>query len=88
MRLKYFEFYAGKVFVYWLGTEPFLYIADPEFLRNMSANIKGKSWGKPRVFKHDREPMFGNGLLMVEGEDWVRHRHSITPAFTATNLKV
>ncbi|XP_073290802.1 cytokinin hydroxylase [Primulina huaijiensis] len=77
----------GKVFVYWLGTEPFLYIADPEFLKNMSADIKGKSWGKPRVFKHDREPMFGNGLVMVEGEDWVRHRHSITPAFNPGNLK-
>ncbi|KAL9324085.1 hypothetical protein ACSQ67_008942 [Phaseolus vulgaris] len=23
----------GKVFIYWLGTEPFLYIADPEFLK-------------------------------------------------------
>ncbi|KAG2384788.1 hypothetical protein LR48_Vigan10g099300 [Vigna angularis] len=26
----------GKVFIYWLGTEPFLYIADPEFLKKMS----------------------------------------------------
>ncbi|CAL1371212.1 unnamed protein product [Linum trigynum] len=77
----------GKVFVYWLGTEPFLYIADPEFLKAMSAGIMGKSWGKPRVFKQDREPMFGNGLVMVEGEEWVRHRHVITPAFTAPNLK-
>ncbi|XP_073128366.1 cytokinin hydroxylase [Henckelia pumila] len=77
----------GKVFVYWLGTEPFLYIANPEFLKNMSADINGKSWGKPSVFKHDREPMFGNGLIMVEGQDWVRHRHAITPAFTPANLK-
>ncbi|KAL8557150.1 hypothetical protein ACS0TY_004562 [Phlomoides rotata] len=76
-----------KVFIYWLGTEAFLYIAEPEFLKQMTANIDGKSWGKPTVFKHDREPMFGTGLVMVEGDDWVRHRHIITPAFTPTNLK-
>ncbi|CDP05189.1 unnamed protein product [Coffea canephora] len=77
----------GNVFIYWLGTEPFLYIADPEFLRKMSAGVMGKSWGKPTVFKNDREPMFGNGLVMVEGEEWVRHRHIITPAFSPANLK-
>lgn len=77
----------GKVFTYWLGTEPFLYIADPEFLKKMSAGVMGKSWGKPTVFKKDREPMFGNGLVMLEGDDWVRHRHVITPAFSHANLK-
>ncbi|KAJ6761360.1 CYTOCHROME P450 FAMILY 72 PROTEIN [Salix purpurea] len=77
----------GKVFIYWLGTEPFLYIADPEFLRKMSSGVMGKSWGKPQVFKQDREPMFGNGLVMVEGDEWVRHRHVITPAFSPANLK-
>ncbi|KAA8539924.1 hypothetical protein F0562_026616 [Nyssa sinensis] len=60
----------GKVFIYWLGTEPFLYIADPEFLKRMSARVMGKSWGKPTVFKNDREPLFGKGLIMVEGDDW------------------
>ncbi|KAL2556068.1 Cytochrome [Forsythia ovata] len=77
----------GKVFVYWLGTEAFINIADPEFLKKMSADIKGKNWGKPNVFKNDREPMFGSGLVMVEGDDWVRHRHVITPAFSPPNLK-
>ncbi|XP_030530565.1 cytokinin hydroxylase-like [Rhodamnia argentea] len=77
----------GKVFMYWLGTEPFLYIAEPEFLKQMSSGVMGKSWGKPRVFKNDREPMFGNGLVMTEGDEWVRHRHLITPAFSPANLK-
>ncbi|CAI9092236.1 OLC1v1027426C1 [Oldenlandia corymbosa var. corymbosa] len=77
----------GKVFVYWLGIEPFLYIADPVFLSKMSAGVLGKTWGKPNVFKKDRKPMFGNGLVMVEGEDWVHHRHVITPAFAPSNLK-
>ncbi|XP_048427013.1 cytokinin hydroxylase-like [Pyrus x bretschneideri] len=77
----------GKMFVYWLGTEPFLYIADPELLKKLSTEVTAKNWGKPAVFRRDRSPMFGNGLLMSEGDDWVRHRHVITPAFNPTNLK-
>lgn len=79
---------SGKVFVYWLGTEPFLYIADPSFLNEVAGGVMGKSWGKPRVFKKDREPMFGKGLLMTEGDEWVHRRYIITPAFTPSNLKV
>jgi cytochrome P450 len=74
--------------VYWLGTEPFLYIADAEFLKKMSTEVMAKKWGKPSVFRNDRDPMFGSGLVMVEGNDWVRHRHIVAPAFNPLNLKV
>ncbi|XP_060197025.1 cytokinin hydroxylase-like [Lycium barbarum] len=77
----------GKVFIYWLGTEPFLYIADPEFIKKMSGVVMSKSWGKPRVFKRDRDPIFGNGLVMMEGDEWVKRRHVINPAFTLASLK-
>ncbi|XP_058769800.1 cytokinin hydroxylase [Vicia villosa] len=80
--------FHGKVFVYWLGTEPFLYIADAEFLKKMSTEVMAKRWGKPNVFRNDRDPMFGSGLVMVEGNDWVRHRHIVAPAFNPINLKV
>ncbi|XP_047306318.1 cytokinin hydroxylase-like [Impatiens glandulifera] len=76
----------GKVFIYWLGTEPFLYTADPEFLRKMASIVKGKDWGKPTVFKKDRQPMFGNGLVMVEGQKWLTHRRVISLAFSPPNL--
>ena len=77
------------MFVYWLGTEPFLYIGDPGFLKQVSNGVvMSKAWGKPTVFKRDRDPMFGKGLVMVEGDDWVRHRRIITPAFSSGNLKV
>ncbi|ONK79651.1 uncharacterized protein A4U43_C01F8540 [Asparagus officinalis] len=76
----------GKVFIYWLGTEPFLYVADPEFLKQVTSGCLGNKWGKPNVFKRDRKPMFGNGLLMVEGEGWSHHRNVIAPAFSMTNL--
>ncbi|KAG2655113.1 cytochrome P450 714D1-like [Panicum virgatum] len=76
----------GKVFVYWLGTEPFLYVADPEFLKVTTTGALGKRWGKPDVFRRDRMPMFGRGLVMAEGDEWARHRNIIAPAFSATNL--
>ncbi|KAG2662680.1 cytochrome P450 714D1-like [Panicum virgatum] len=76
----------GKVFVYWLGTEPFLYVADPEFLKATTTGALGKRWGKPDVFRRDRMPMFGRGLVMAEGDEWARHRNIIAPAFSATNL--
>ncbi|KAM7504760.1 hypothetical protein LguiB_003664 [Lonicera macranthoides] len=53
----------------------------------MSEGVLGKTWGKPNVFRKDRKALFGNGLLMVEGDDWVRRRHLINPAFSAPNLK-
>ncbi|CAK9311144.1 unnamed protein product [Citrullus colocynthis] len=77
----------GKVFIYWLGTEPFLYIGEPEIVRILSKEVKAKYWGKPSVFKNDRKSMFGNGLVMAEGDEWVRQRHIITPAFNPSNLK-
>ncbi|KAK8462201.1 hypothetical protein SEVIR_1G168600v4 [Setaria viridis] len=76
----------GKVFVYWLGTEPFLYVADPEFLKAATAGALGRRWGKAEVFRRDRMPLFGLGLVMADGEEWARHRNIIAPAFSATNL--
>ncbi|KAM0945118.1 putative cytochrome P450 [Dioscorea sansibarensis] len=76
----------GKVFVYWLGTEPFLYVAEPEFLKQIVSGALSKSWGKPSVFRQDRRPMFGNGLVMVDGDYWQYHRHIISPAFSPANL--
>lgn len=76
----------GKVFVYWLGTEPFLYVSDPKFLKEMSARVLARRWGRPSLFKINRKPMFGNGLTMVEGDDWVHHRHAIAHSFSTSNL--
>ncbi|MED6143436.1 hypothetical protein PIB30_006010 [Stylosanthes scabra] len=53
----------------------------------MSSEVMAKRWGKPSVFRNDRDPMFGSGLVMVEGNDWVRHRHIVAPAFNPINLK-
>jgi cytochrome P450 len=54
----------------------------------MSTEVKEKIWGKPNVFRNDREPMFGKGLLMAEGNEWVNQRHVIAPTFSPLKLKV
>ncbi|KAI4324932.1 hypothetical protein MLD38_030374 [Melastoma candidum] len=77
----------GKVFVYWLGTEPFLYVTDPKFLQEMSLGTKGRGWGKPNVFRKDREPMFGSSLVMIDGDEWFHRRNILTPAFSPSNMK-
>jgi len=54
----------------------------------MSTEVIAKRWGKPNVFRNDREPMFGKGLVMPEGSEWVHNRHVIAPLFSPLNLKV
>ncbi|MBA0766973.1 hypothetical protein Gotri_015956 [Gossypium trilobum] len=70
----------GKVLVYWLGKEPFLYITEPKFLKKMSSKVHGNKWGKPNMFKHDRKPMFGSRLVMVERDDWAMASLILEPA--------
>ncbi|KAL1357586.1 hypothetical protein AAHE18_05G265400 [Arachis hypogaea] len=77
----------GKVFIYWLGTEPFLYIAEAEFLKKMSREVEAKAWGKPYYFRKDRYSMFGEGLVMTESNQWVLHCHVIAPAFNPLKFK-
>ncbi|XP_031473021.1 cytochrome P450 714C2 [Nymphaea colorata] len=79
----------GKVFVYWIGTEPFLYVAEPELIKQMisAGDHRSMSWGKPSVFRTDRQSLFGNGLLMLDGDNWSHRRHTLSPAFFPSNLK-
>ncbi|MBA0799801.1 hypothetical protein Gohar_010290 [Gossypium harknessii] len=52
----------------------------PKFLKKMSSKVHENKWGKPNVFKHDRKPMFGSRLVMVEGDDWAMASLILEPA--------
>nr|QWK52271.1 cytochrome P450 715A1-1 [Isatis tinctoria] len=78
----------GKVFVYWLGIEPFVYVADPEFLSVMSKGVLAKSWGKPNVFKKNMSQAMTN--MMVEStsnmlDRWAIQIDSDNPEFDMEN---
>ncbi|XP_043688540.1 cytochrome P450 CYP72A219-like isoform X3 [Telopea speciosissima] len=74
----------GKKSAFWFGTNPRLYIMDPELIRDILSNkfgdfakIKGNSLSR----------FFVRGLLDYEGEKWVKHRRIINPAFHMEKLK-
>ncbi|KAH9324592.1 hypothetical protein KI387_004770, partial [Taxus chinensis] len=76
----------GKTFVFWLGTEPFLYVRDPELFKKTSLS-RSLDWGKPDVLKNDKVSLFGNGLIMADGKDWAHHRRIVSPAFHMDKIK-
>jgi cytokinin trans-hydroxylase len=80
---------AGKLFVYWYGSEPRLCLTDAaqikEFLSSKyAANATGKSWLQRQGTRH----FIGRGLLMANGAHWSHQRHVVAPAFMPDKLKV
>ncbi|XVF22214.1 hypothetical protein REPUB_Repub12eG0154400 [Reevesia pubescens] len=74
----------GDTFLYWHGTEPHLCISDPELAKQILSNkLIDKPRAKPLV-----EILVGKGLVLVNGQDWVRHRKIVNPAFSLDKLKV
>eukprot|EP00253_Pinus_taeda_P026607 PITA_26607 len=76
----------GKKFVYWLGTEAVLYIQEPELINEISSS-GSLNWGRPAFLKSDRYPLFGNGLIMAEDQDWLHQRRIVAQALTTEKIK-
>uniref|UniRef100_A0A0D6R745 Cytochrome P450 n=1 Tax=Araucaria cunninghamii TaxID=56994 RepID=A0A0D6R745_ARACU len=76
----------GKSFVYWLGSEAVLYVQQPELLQEI-ASSGSLNWGRPAFLKNDRYPLFGNGLIMAEDQDWLHQRRIVGQALTAEKVK-
>uniref|UniRef100_R7W637 Secologanin synthase n=1 Tax=Aegilops tauschii TaxID=37682 RepID=R7W637_AEGTA len=78
---------AGRLFVYWYGSEPRVCVTDAgmvrELLSSKHAHVTGKSWRQRQGAKH----FIGRGLLMANGATWSHQRHVIAPAFMADKLK-
>ncbi|XP_024010718.1 cytochrome P450 709B2 isoform X2 [Eutrema salsugineum] len=76
----------GETFLYWQGTEPRIFISDHELVKQILSNKFGffvKPKTRPEVLK-----LTGNGLVFVDGIDWVRHRRILNPAFSMDKLKI
>ncbi|KAL8201476.1 hypothetical protein R6Q57_012815 [Mikania cordata] len=74
----------GSTFFTWMGPRPLVHITDPLLIRQIFANynqfqkIRG---GNPL------SKMLAKGVVDVEGDQWVKHRKIINPAFHVEKLK-
>ncbi|KAM7276000.1 hypothetical protein ACFE04_017866 [Oxalis oulophora] len=76
----------GKTFLYFEGLQARIYIDDPEIAKQILLNKFGfyiKPQVRPLIYT-----FVGNGLVLVNGLDWVRHKRILNPAFSMDKLKV
>ncbi|KAJ0725285.1 putative secologanin synthase [Helianthus annuus] len=74
----------GKNCFTWLGTKPVVHISDPAIIREILADynkFQKLRGGNPLT------KLLVRGLVDVEGEQWVKHRKIINPAFHMEKLK-
>ncbi|XP_076890127.1 cytochrome P450 CYP72A219-like [Bidens hawaiensis] len=74
----------GKNCFTWVGTRPILHIHEPSMIRELLANYN--KFQKPRGV-NPLTKLLIRGLLATEGDQWVKHRKIINPAFHMEKLK-
>ncbi|OEL35257.1 Cytochrome P450 709B2 [Dichanthelium oligosanthes] len=76
----------GKVFLSWAGSRPTLCVGSYDMAKRVLSDKAGL------YVKPDPGPtimaLLGMGLVFTEGEDWVRHRRVVNPAFAMDKLKM
>ncbi|KAJ0678184.1 putative secologanin synthase [Helianthus annuus] len=75
----------GKTCFTWMGTKPVVHVSEPAMIREVLTNYN--TYQKPRG-GNPLTKMLARGLIDVEGDQWVKHRKIINPAFHMEKLKV
>ncbi|XP_043723198.1 cytochrome P450 CYP72A219-like [Telopea speciosissima] len=73
----------GKTSAFWFGTNPRLYIMDPNLIRD----IMNKFDQFVKIKGNRLTRLFIGGLATYDGEKWAKHRRIINPAFHVEKLK-
>jgi len=75
----------GKVFLMWSCSTPALFVGSYDMVRRVlfdRSGLYGKSDPGPNILS-----LVGMGLTFTDGDDWLRHRRVVHPAFTMDKLK-
>ncbi|CAN1762431.1 Cytochrome P450 709B2 [Linum perenne] len=75
----------GETFFYWAGTQPRVYISDPELVKQILSNRLGL-FVKPEA-RACIKTLVGKGVSLANGVEWVRRRKILNPAFSMDKLK-
>nr|GLL39357.1 cytochrome P450 CYP749A22-like [Ipomoea trifida] len=75
----------GKKFLTWHGTKPYLFITEPELIKEVLANKEG-AYPKMELDGYAKK-LLGEALITNEGEKWAKVRKLANHTFHAESLK-
>ncbi|KAH6831659.1 hypothetical protein C2S53_008741 [Perilla frutescens var. hirtella] len=75
----------GDNFLHWIGTQPEIVVTEPELIKEILSNRDG-TYPKRKVKGYFKQ-LLGNGLVLAEGEKWLRLRKLANHAFHGDCLK-
>ncbi|KAJ6732994.1 CYTOCHROME P450 FAMILY 721 SUBFAMILY A POLYPEPTIDE 1 [Salix koriyanagi] len=77
----------GKMFLFWYGIKPRLVISDPDMIKEVLMNNKIAGSIEKLALNPLRKILFGEGLVVLEGEKWALHRRIANQAFNLEQVK-
>ena len=70
----------------WLGDRPDVFMGDVDMVKQVLSDRTGL-FPKNPVNEHFAR-LLGKGLVLIDGDEWKRHRKVIHPVFNVDKLKV
>ncbi|XP_076957708.1 cytochrome P450 CYP72A219-like [Bidens hawaiensis] len=75
----------GSTFFTWMGPRPVVHLTKPPLIKQILADYN--QFQKPRG-GNPLATMLAKGVVSVDGDEWVKHRKIINPAFHVEKLKL
>jgi len=76
----------GKTVLYWHGSKPKLVLSDPDMIKEIL--LKTGEWFERIDPNPSVKQFFGEGILVLKGDQWAVHRAIANQAFKIERVKV